>query len=115
MTPATARIDFEPMPASGTGAHLGDRAALVALYNATGGADWKDNTNWLSDGPLDDWYGVTTDANGRVTELNLRNNDLAGEMPGIWGTSRTCKNWNWEAVIGVTPMSVSQVRLRPTS
>ena len=58
-----------------------DRAALVTLYNATGGADWTDNTNWLSDGPLDDWYGVTTDTNGRVTELNLGDNDLAGEMP----------------------------------
>ena len=58
-----------------------DRAALVALYNTTGGADWTDNTNWLSDGPLDDWYGVTTDTNGRVTELNLGDNDLAGEMP----------------------------------
>ena len=62
-----------------------DRAALVALYNATGGADWTDNTNWLSDGPLDDWYGVTTDANGRVTELNLGDNHLAGEMPAELG------------------------------
>ena len=62
-----------------------DRAALVALYNATGGADWTDNTNWLSDGPLDDWYGVTTDANGRVTELNLGDNDLAGEISAELG------------------------------
>ena len=26
-----------------------DRPALVALYNATGGDNWKYNTNWLSD------------------------------------------------------------------
>ena len=32
-----------------------DRAALVALYNATGGANWTDNTNWLSDEPLSEW------------------------------------------------------------
>ena len=38
-----------------------DRAALTALYNATGGANWGNNTNWLSDGPLGEWYGVTTD------------------------------------------------------
>ena len=25
-----------------------DRAALIALYNATDGANWTDNTNWLS-------------------------------------------------------------------
>ena len=27
------------------------QSPLVALYNATGGADWTDNINWLSDGP----------------------------------------------------------------
>ena len=27
-----------------------DRAALVALYNATDGDNWANNTNWLSDG-----------------------------------------------------------------
>lgn len=29
-----------------------DRAALVALYNATDGANWDDNDDWLSDEPL---------------------------------------------------------------
>ena len=57
-----------------------DRAALVALYNATGGPNWLDNTNWLSNQPLGEWYGVTTDANGRVTELYLRSN-LIGSIP----------------------------------
>ena len=28
-----------------------DRAALVALYNATDGANWRNNGNWLSNGP----------------------------------------------------------------
>ena len=28
-----------------------DRAALVALYNATGGANWRNNGNWLSNAP----------------------------------------------------------------
>ena len=35
-----------------------DRVALEALYRATGGDDWTDNTNWLSDEPLGEWYGV---------------------------------------------------------
>ena len=48
-----------------------DRAALVAVYNATGGPNWGVNTNWLSDKPLGEWYGVETDADGRVTELRL--------------------------------------------
>ena len=48
-----------------------DRAALVALYEATDGPNWVDNTNWLTDAPLEDWYGVDTDADGRVVRLNL--------------------------------------------
>ena len=48
-----------------------DRAALVALYNATDGPNWVDNTNWLTDAPLGEWYGVTTDGRGRVVRLDL--------------------------------------------
>ncbi len=48
-----------------------DREALVALYNATDGDNWRFNTNWLSDRPLGEWYGVTTDGAGRVTKLEL--------------------------------------------
>ena len=58
-----------------------DRDALVALYNATDGANWTDNTNWLSDEPLGDWHGVTTDDQGRVTELDFRGNQLSGTIP----------------------------------
>ena len=46
-------------------------AALVALYNATDGPNWVDNTNWLSDAPLGEWYGVETDVSGRVVRLDV--------------------------------------------
>ena len=58
-----------------------DRASLVALYNATGGANWTNNTNWLTTAPIGQWHGVTTDSQGRVTELNLTSNQLKGEIP----------------------------------
>ena len=58
-----------------------DRAALVALYNATGGADWTNNTNWLSNEPLSEWHRVETDEDGRVTALRLVANGLSGEIP----------------------------------
>ena len=58
-----------------------DRDALVALYNATGGTGWTNRANWLSGEPIGDWYGVTTDAAGRVTSLNLRSNNLTGSLP----------------------------------
>ena len=58
-----------------------DRTALMALYNATGGANWTKNTNWLTSRALSTWYGVITDSQGRITELNLTRNQLKGELP----------------------------------
>ena len=48
-----------------------DRAALVALYNATDGPNWINNNNWLTDAPLGRWNGVETDASGRVVQIML--------------------------------------------
>ena len=58
-----------------------DREALLALYHATDGPEWDNNDNWLSDRPLGEWYGVTTDRTGRVTRLDLSENELSGEIP----------------------------------
>ena len=58
-----------------------DRAALVELYKATNGDNWKYNTNWLSDKPLGEWDGVTTNSDGRVIELWLGGNQLTGAIP----------------------------------
>ena len=48
-----------------------DRAALVALYEATDGPNWVDNSGWLTDTPLGEWYGVDADVSGRVVKLEL--------------------------------------------
>ena len=58
-----------------------DRAALTALYNATNGDNWHRNDNWLTDAPLDDWYGVDTNTEGRVIDLRLGKNELTGKIP----------------------------------
>ena len=63
-----------------------DRAALVTLYNTTDGPNWTNRTNWLSDEPLEHWYGVTTDDDGRVTQLLLRENNLNGPIPAAVGS-----------------------------
>ena len=57
-----------------------DKAVLEALYDATGGDNWKNNTNWKSNQPVADWHGVSVD-NGRVTVLNLGGNQLTGSIP----------------------------------
>lgn len=58
-----------------------DRDALVALYNSAGGPRWKGNRNWLSSQPLEDWYGIATDEEGRVTEVKLILNGMEGTIP----------------------------------
>ena len=58
-----------------------DRAILEALYETTGGPGWSNNRAWLTDAPLDDWYGVDTDPEGRVVRLSLIANNLAGGLP----------------------------------
>ena len=68
-----------------------DRAALVALYNATGGANWLENANWMTSGKLSTWHGVTTDSQGRVTELNLTRNQLKGEIRAELGSLTNLK------------------------
>ena len=86
-TPLTVSVP-EPEVLPGTsdrGSVASDRAALVALYNATNGASWITNTNWLSDRPLDQWHGVTTNSDGRVAELWLWVNKLRGPIPAELG------------------------------
>ena len=68
-------------PLGGTLVRAQDKAALVALYNATDGASWARNDNWLSEAPLGQWYGVTTDQSGHVIGLGLDFNNLRGKIP----------------------------------
>ena len=48
-----------------------DREVLEVLYNATDGPNWRNAEHWLTDAPLGEWYGVSTDASGRVVGLDL--------------------------------------------
>ena len=68
-----------------------DREALEAVYNATDGANWSNNQNWLSDVPLEEWYGVTVH-NGRVISLFLDNNRLTGPIPAELGGLANLQN-----------------------
>lgn len=59
-----------------------DREALIALYKATNGDNWTNNTNWCTDKPLSEWYGVIVDrVTGRVNGLYLFQNNLTGYLP----------------------------------
>jgi Leucine-rich repeat (LRR) protein len=58
-----------------------DSLALKALYQATGGLNWKYKTNWLVDGkPLNTWVGITTN-NCSVLGISLPGNNLTDTIP----------------------------------
>ena len=60
----------------------GDGAALVALFNATDGAHWTNTTNWLTNTPLGQWFGVSVRGlPQRVSGLYLARNRLSGTIP----------------------------------
>ena len=57
-----------------------DRNALKAVYKGAIGDGWSNNENWLTDAPLDDWYGVSADAADVVPGLELPHNGLSGVL-----------------------------------
>lgn len=67
--------------------------ALVALYNATDGENWTDNTNWLVINTPAYWYGVTV-YSGHVTRIELWNNQLSGGIPTQLGDLASLQNLN---------------------
>ncbi len=78
-----------------TDCRVRDSIALMALYHATNGPEWTNSENWGTSNPLDQWFGVETDAQGCVTCLDLNGviqctsaplierlgNNLIGELP----------------------------------
>ena len=62
-----------------------DWRILIELYEATGGPNWRIQANWLTDEPLNDWWGVFVDSAGRVAYLSLGYNGLKGTIPPSLG------------------------------
>ena len=88
-----------------------DRAALTALYHATDGPNWIDDTNWLTEEDLAEWAGVTTDAGGRAIGLDLALNELTGEIPEELGqlTNLTSLDLNRNELTGEIPEELGQL------
>ena len=60
-----------------------DHAVLESLYQVMGGKDWKNADGWFEGEvpALGRWHGITADSLGRVTEIDLSDNGLAGVLP----------------------------------
>ena len=87
-----------------------EREALIALYYATNGDQWKNNTNWCSDKPLNEWYGVSG-SNGHVESLLLSENKLSGSIPMEIGSLQnlTYLNLTQNELSGNIPSSIGKL------
>jgi len=70
-----------------------EREVLVALYDSTNGPGWTNKNGWKIDPDPRMWHGVTVEY-GRVTGLNLFNNNLSGSIPPKIGELENLKNLN---------------------
>jgi hypothetical protein len=83
-----ADFNYGAIPAS-------ERAALITLYKATDGDNWRHNSGWKTPplhsdgfavpGTEGNWYGITLNKN-RVTKIRLSQNYLKGKIPPSIGT-----------------------------
>ena len=67
------------------GSVASDRAVLSTFYVEMSGILWDSSRNWQSGAPLSQWHGVTTDADGRVTKIELADNLVLGYLPAALG------------------------------
>ena len=88
-----------------------DRDELVEFYEDTDGPNWDDAAAWLSHAPLDDWRGVDTGMDDRVTVLELPSNNLSGPIPTVLGdlTALTTLDLSRNGLTGEIPAALESL------
>lgn len=74
----------------------GAKTILMEFYNAAGGDNWTDNTNWGSDKPLSEWHGIHIDYRNQVyaiTEYD-KYDYLVGSIPNSIGKLKYLSSLN---------------------
>lgn len=99
--------------------HIDDWTALKQLYTNTNGANWNNNNNWnivTGSAPqafcdLEMLYGVTLNTNGRVSIINLNDNNLAGSLPPIMDNfeETIIINLSFNNISGLIPTELSSL------
>lgn len=91
-----------------------DRDVLIALYDATNGDNWTNNTNWCTNAPLSEWYGVTLDySQERVQYIHLSYNNLVGSIPEEIGnlTELYTLDLSGNTLTGEIPSSIGNMHI----
>jgi len=99
--------------------HIDDWTALKQLYTNTNGSSWDSNNNWnivTGSAPqafcdLEMLYGITLNNNGRVSIIDLDDNDLTGNLPAILGNLAgiTTINLSFNNISGTIPTELSNL------
>lgn len=55
------------------------RDQLIQMYKDTGGDNWTNNENWCTNEPIENWYGVYSNGQGKY-EIVLPENNLTGNF-----------------------------------
>ena len=79
-----------------------DREALVAFYNSADGDNWTDKSEWLSDRPTGQWYGVKLGSLTNLQVLSLWGNELRGEIPAELGSLSNLQRLNLSFNLGLS-------------
>jgi Leucine-rich repeat (LRR) protein len=74
-----AGINFT-LPTQGILPPVAERQSLEALYDATSGPGWTNQTGWKINENICTWYGITC-YDGHVVGINLNTNNLTGPLP----------------------------------
>jgi len=94
---------------------LTEREILEKFYYATEGPNWKRNDNWLSDKPLNEWYGIQIHENSEdkfiVKSLNLSHNQLTGGVTKEIGNLRNLQELylNNNQLTGEIPKEIGNI------
>ncbi len=86
-----------------------DYNALMSLFQGLNGQNWTNKTGWLEACDPCNWYGIACDVNERVVGLDLKNNNLSGQIPDDFIFSEIRQiDFSSNNITGQIPISFSQ-------
>ena len=86
------------------------RCSLEALFRSAGGECWRHRSGWMTDAPVEEWYGVGLSDEGHVERILLNNNNLVGHMPSEIGLLAHLKtlDLNSNRISGAIPAQLAE-------